>query len=192
MAGVLGSVAGAVGACLLVVDTLTSTPKGLLGEPVWVDYAVASLLPVCGFLVPWGAIRVLDWIWAGFSEEPGTGYNANVYGKIARLTKLIDEAEQLLRKHGEETWANWLTEGCSRIRNGDVSGIEHILSGFAGTGRFNDLYICPANHHVIKERDVIRVNDRLRALSSGIYELARELQGEQQAAQSSRNRAHSG
>jgi len=70
VAGVLGSVAGAVGACLLVVDTLTSTPKGLLGEPVWVDYAVASLLPVCGFLVPWGAIRVLDWIWAGFSKEP--------------------------------------------------------------------------------------------------------------------------
>ena len=105
---------------------------------------------------------------------------------------MIDEAEQLLRKHGEETWANWLVEGCSRIRDRDLSSIEHILSGFDRMGRFNDVYICSANHHVIKERDVIRVNDRLRVLSSGIYELARELQDDEKAAQSSRNRAHSG
>ena len=28
--------------------------KRLLREPVWVDYTVGGLLPVCGFLVPWG------------------------------------------------------------------------------------------------------------------------------------------
>lgn len=95
--------------------------------------------------------------------------------QLAKLTKLIDEAEHLLRKHGEETWAKWLVEGCSHIRNRDFSGIEHILSGFGSTGSFNDVYIGPANHHTIKKRGVGKVNDKLHVLSAGIYELAREL-----------------
>ena len=70
VAGVLGGVTGGVGTYFLVRDTLTSAPKGLLPEPIWVDYAVASLLPVIGFLIPWTAIRVLVWIWSGFSEQP--------------------------------------------------------------------------------------------------------------------------
>jgi len=189
--GGLGAIAGAIGGSFLAMDAHTSAAKGLLGEPVLVDYAVAGSLPVVGFLATWGAIRVLVWIWAGFSEEPGPGYNAKASGKIARLTKVIEEAEHLLRKHGEETWANWLAEGCSRIRDRDFTGIEHILSGFGGMGSFNDVYICSANHHAIKERDVVRVNERLRVLSSGIYELAHELHDEEQAAQSNRNRVPS-
>ena len=186
---VLGSLAGAIGGYLLVVDALAGSR--LLRESVLVDYFVASSLPVVGFLAPWGAIHVVVWIWAGFSEEPGTRHKVKVSGKIARLTKLIDEAEHLLRKHGEETWADWFAEGCSRIQDRDFGGIEHILSSFGGTGSFNDIYICPENHHVIKARDVIRVNERLRTLSSGICELARELKDEEQAAQPNRNRVHS-
>lgn len=187
--GVLGSLAGAIGGYLLVVDALAG--RRLLRGSVLVNYVVASSLPVVGFLAPWGAIRVLVWIWAGFSEEPGTRYKVKA-GKVARLTKLIDEAEHLLRKHGEETWANWFAEGCSRIQDRDFGGIEHILLSFDGTGSFNDIYICPENHHVIKARDVVRVNERLRTLSSGICELARELKDEEQTAQSSRSRVHSG
>jgi hypothetical protein len=68
--GGLGAVAGAVGGVLLAMDAHASAAKGLLGEPVLVDYAVAASLPVAGFLATWGAIRVLVWIWAGFSEQP--------------------------------------------------------------------------------------------------------------------------
>jgi hypothetical protein len=190
--GVLGSVAGAIGGYFLAMDAHASAAKGLLGEPVLVDYAVAASLPVLGFLAPWAAIRVLAWIWAGFSAEPGTRDNLKASGKITRLTKLMNEAEHLLRKHGEESWAKWLREGGSHIRSRDFRGIEHILSGFGGTGSFNDIYICPANHHAIKERNVGKVNDRLRVLSSGIYEVARELQDEELAAQSIGDRGRSG
>jgi hypothetical protein len=192
VAGVLGAGAGAIGGYLLAMDAYTSASKGLLGEPVLVDYVVAASLPVLGFLAAWGAIRVLVWIGAGFLGEPGRGYNAKVQGKIAKLTKLIDEAEHLLRKHGEEAWAKWLAEGSSQIRNREFRGVEHIFSGFGSTGGFNDVYISPANHHAIKERHVGKVNDRLRVLSAAIYELARELKDEEQAAQSSRNRTRSG
>jgi len=68
--GMLGAVAGAIGGFLLTIDAHVSAAKRLLGEPVLVDYAVAALLPVIGFSLPWGAIRVLVWIWAGFSEQP--------------------------------------------------------------------------------------------------------------------------
>ena len=192
VAGVLGAAAGAIGGYSLAMDAHTSAAKRLLGEPVLVGYVVAASLPVVGFLATWGVIRVLVWIWAGFSEGPRTRPNVKVYGKIAKLTELIDKAEHLLRKHGEEPWANWLAKGGSGIRNRDFSGIEHILSGFGGTASLNDIYICPQNHHVIKDRDVIRVNERLRVLSSGIYELAREFQDEEQAAQSTRDRVRSG
>ena len=68
--GVLGSIAGGIGGYLLAIDARTSAAKGLLGEPVLVDYAIAASLPVVGFLIFWGAIRVLAWIWVGFTAEP--------------------------------------------------------------------------------------------------------------------------
>ena len=74
--GALGAVAGAIGGFWLAMDAHASAAKRLLGEPVWVDYAVAGLLPVIGFVVPWGAVHVLVWIWAGFSgpsNPPGQG-----------------------------------------------------------------------------------------------------------------------
>jgi hypothetical protein len=76
--GLLGSVAGGLGGYFLAVHARSSA-IGLLGESVLVDYAVASSLPVVGFLVPWGGIHVLVWIWAGFSEQP----NARGQGQAA-------------------------------------------------------------------------------------------------------------
>jgi hypothetical protein len=66
--GGLGAIAGAIGGFFVAMDARTSAAKRLLGEPVWVDYAVAALLPVCGFLLTWGAIRLIVWIGAGFSK----------------------------------------------------------------------------------------------------------------------------
>jgi hypothetical protein len=68
--GGFGAVAGAIGSFFVAMDARTSATKRLLGEPVWVDYAVAGLLPVCGFLILWGAIHILVWIWAGFATPP--------------------------------------------------------------------------------------------------------------------------
>jgi hypothetical protein len=66
--GLLGSVAGGIGGYFLAVHARSAATG--LGESVLVDYAVASSLPAVGFLVPWGGIHVLVWVWAGFSEQP--------------------------------------------------------------------------------------------------------------------------
>jgi len=52
LVGVLGAIAGAIGGYLLAIDAHASAAKGLLGEPVLVDYAVAASLPVVGFPAP--------------------------------------------------------------------------------------------------------------------------------------------
>jgi hypothetical protein len=67
-AGGVGAIAGAIGGALVAIEAHASAAKRLLGEPVWVDYTVAAMLPFTGFLVLWGPIRAIAWIWAGFSE----------------------------------------------------------------------------------------------------------------------------
>ena len=78
--GLLGSVAGGIGGYLLAIDARASAGNGLLGEPVLVDYAIAASLPVVGFLISWGTIRVLVWVWVGFSEQT----NARGQGQSGR------------------------------------------------------------------------------------------------------------
>jgi hypothetical protein len=69
--GLLGSVAGGIGGYFLAVHARALAAAASLQESALLqDYAVASTLPVIGFLLSWGSIHVLVWIWAGFSEEP--------------------------------------------------------------------------------------------------------------------------
>jgi hypothetical protein len=67
--GVLGCLAGGIGGYFLAMHA-RATGAGFVGESVLVDYAIASSLPVAGFLVSWGGFHVLVWIWSGFSEQP--------------------------------------------------------------------------------------------------------------------------
>ena len=76
--GVLGCIAGGVGGYFLAMHAST-TATGFVGEPLVADYTIASSLPVIGFLVPWGGIHVIVWIWVGFIERP----NARGQGQAA-------------------------------------------------------------------------------------------------------------
>jgi hypothetical protein len=67
--GVLGSVAGGIGGYFLAVHARSAATR-LLGESVLVDYAVASSLPVVGFLVLWGAFTCSFGFGRGFQSSP--------------------------------------------------------------------------------------------------------------------------
>ena len=77
----MGAFVGAIGGSVLAMDGRASGARGPLGEPALVDYAVAASLPVAGFLVLWGAVRVLVWIWAGFSEQPSARGRGHAAGR---------------------------------------------------------------------------------------------------------------
>ncbi|MFN3653009.1 MAG: DUF6966 domain-containing protein [Armatimonadota bacterium] len=95
--------------------------------------------------------------------------------RIARLAGLIDEAAELLRRHGQTHWPDWLARNAMWIRRLDLYGVETLLSGYGGMGSLNDIYLHSVNGHQIDEKDVVSVNQRLRSLLTEIYLLATEL-----------------
>ena len=93
-----------------------------------------------------------------------------------QLLSTLEQITSVLRKHGEEHWLQWILRDVTLIREGDLRGLEHLLSAYGGMGSFNDLYICAENGHRIERSDVEPVNEELRALASQAYDLARHLQ----------------
>jgi hypothetical protein len=69
---VLGGVAGGIRGYFLAAHTYALSANGFRqeSESVLVDYAVALLLPVLGFWLPWELSRFLDWILSGLSRKP--------------------------------------------------------------------------------------------------------------------------
>ena len=67
---VLGGVAGAIRGYFLAADTYALSAYGFRQESVLVDYAMAALLPVLGFWLPWEVMRFLDWVLSGLSGQP--------------------------------------------------------------------------------------------------------------------------
>jgi len=66
--GVLGFALAGFYGCFLAVNVHDSYVTGVLKESLLADMVVLAALPVLGFLVPWGTIRIFVWIGAGFSK----------------------------------------------------------------------------------------------------------------------------
>ena len=98
--------------------------------------------------------------------------------KTKKLILVLEEAIDLLKKHGESHWASWLEKDKNRIVQADYYGVEHLLSLFGGMGSFDDLLICKENGHSIEGEQVPSVNDRLKSLTNEIYELAENVRKE--------------
>ena len=92
------------------------------------------------------------------------------------LARVLDEITDLLARHGENGWREWIARDAGLIRADDFAGVEHLLSAYGGMGSFTDLFLSPLNGHKITEAEIEPVNERLRTLSSRAYDIARELQ----------------
>jgi hypothetical protein len=90
----------------------------------------------------------------------------------AELLAAVSALGELLRRYGEQRWAEWVIRDRQRIRDGDAYGIEHLLSAYGGMGSLNDVVIDPRNGHRIAEQDISAANERLRQLRSRTYTAA--------------------
>jgi hypothetical protein len=68
-----------------------------------------------------------------------------------------------------------LHKSLRRFENSDLSGVDHLLRAYGGMGSFNDLILMSANGHSVSDADYRGVNDRLDALRSEMYQLARDV-----------------
>ena len=81
----------------------------------------------------------------------------------------LDELAKVLRKYGENRWADLLAKDRLALEAFETRAIEHLLSAFGGMGSFNDLFLHPSNGHSIKEEEVAGVEEHLADISSQIW-----------------------
>jgi hypothetical protein len=96
--------------------------------------------------------------------------------KIQQLIFILEQIAHLLVTHGEHHWSAWITRDITTMKNHNANGIVHLLSAYGGMGSFNDLWLCSTNGHRIDDSEVIKVNDKLSALRSEAYALAKEME----------------
>ena len=89
---------------------------------------------------------------------------------LARLLAVLDEAAALLAAHGEHQWAAWLEGDRRRIAQGDLTGLDHLVSAFGGMGSLNDVVFDTRNGNAHgTERDTDRDNEALDGFRASIY-----------------------
>jgi len=92
---------------------------------------------------------------------------------VDALIQLLVACEKLLRKVGENFWADKLLQILKESSSSlDKDLIEEIISFYGGMGSFNDLIISHHNDHVVKEKNENRLNNELVKLRNEIYQEA--------------------
>jgi len=94
---------------------------------------------------------------------------------LDRLRASISEVITLLTEFGEAVWAEWFQKDLRRLGQGDIHGLDHVLSAFGGMGSFSDVYVHPRNGHAIELERVEEINDRLSDLRGAVYRNASDL-----------------
>jgi hypothetical protein len=96
------------------------------------------------------------------------------------LVQDLQHVVDMLQRQGETRWAEWLADDCNLIRHGDIFGVDHLLSAFAGIGSINDLWLRRTNAFTPRstveyERGADRehaTNDSLQLLLRRVWEQA--------------------
>jgi hypothetical protein len=62
---------------------------------------------------------------------------------VERLLGVRDELGGLLRRHGQDYFADWVDGDRAKIADGDADGARHFLQAFGGIGSLNDVVFQP-------------------------------------------------
>jgi hypothetical protein len=76
-------------------QTLYPTPT-----PPTRTYVLIGLLPVFGFFVPWGAVRTIEWVGAGYKKSPEEGNSSEIPAEMK--AQLEGPWKEALERHTDE------------------------------------------------------------------------------------------
>ena len=99
-------------------------------------------------------------------------------GVFRQLLVTLDELVALLRRVGEDRWADRIAADRQAIERGDRHGLDHFLSAFGGMGSLNDLIIHPLNGHDVGANDAEAVNELLSRLLGEAWGDAKAMRNE--------------
>ena len=92
------------------------------------------------------------------------------------LVRDLHQVTDLLWRQGEDRWAAWLHTDRDLIRQGDIFGLDHLLSAFAGLGSINDVWMTRTNSFTPKSPiDYERGPDREQAANDTLQLLLRRI-----------------
>jgi hypothetical protein len=103
---------------------------------------------------------------ASANEDHGRPAFSRRYGptmadeRVAKLLWLLDELCELLRRQGDDHWADWIGKDAEWLRRGDGYGLVHFRRAFGGSGSLSDVYFHPANGNAESEDEGRRLNTR--------------------------------
>jgi hypothetical protein len=97
---------------------------------------------------------------------------------IDHLADLMDQVAQLLRRQGEEHWADWVEADARAVRARDGWGLEHFLAAFGGMGSLWDLIFHPMNGNASSDDEGRAATERLNELLEEAYPIAQDLSRE--------------
>lgn len=90
---------------------------------------------------------------------------------------LLDEINDVLRKHNVRNWTDVLLDIANQIEQAKnlndpshiLAFIEEIKGLYSGMGSFNDIFITDQAGHDISPEDIDIVNSRLQTLQTELY-----------------------
>jgi hypothetical protein len=92
------------------------------------------------------------------------------------LVRDLHQVVDMLGRQGESRWAEWLADDCDLIRHGDIFGLDHLLSAFAGIGSINDLWLSRTTSFTPRSSiDHEQNPDRARATNDTLQLLLRHI-----------------
>jgi hypothetical protein len=113
----------------------------------------------------------------------------------SRILQLLEEINNILRKHNVRRWLGILPAITDNLRQAEESGNSHqileimdeILSLYGGMGSFTDLFINDQAGHDTAPKDISKVNSRLQALQEALFLEAKRISDEFRASKREQN-----
>lgn len=94
---------------------------------------------------------------------------------VEHLATLMDQLVTLLRRQGEEHWADWVEADAQAIRARDGWGLDHFLAAFGAGGSLWDLVFHPINGNANSDSEGRAATDQLHELLEEAYPIAQDL-----------------
>ena len=95
--------------------------------------------------------------------------------KKVELVVRCQELARFLRGFDEVTWAGWLEECVTAIREDSSRGAEQLIESYTGLGSISDVYLCPEAGHKLDARDEVAINEQFLLMLSKVNNLARDI-----------------
>jgi hypothetical protein len=97
---------------------------------------------------------------------------------VEHLATLMDQLVDLLRRQGEEHWADWVEADARAVRARDGWGLEHFLAAFGGGGSLWDLVFHPINGNAATDAEGRAATEQLHELLEEAHPIALDMSRE--------------